>query len=211
MLNELDHCDKQRTRMTLDLKAAEFTFQGLRPIPVAVTTIHGTQLNGLMSLSGGPAGIVPEAPRATVSITKYNFSHDLILNGGVFAMHVLSNDPDMIETSLDILMTLGGSSGRNGDKISKLSTKPGLTGAPILLGALSYVECRVTGSLDNDENTIFVGDVVAAERLNKGRKLDVGEAWGKLPKEWIEQYEANHHPQLDHCRVMRGLSVEGTH
>ena len=191
--------------MTLDLKAAEFTFQGLRPIPVAVTTVHGGRANGLMSLSGGPAGIIAEAPRVTVSITKYNFSHDLILHGGVFAMHVLSNDPDQLATSLEILMALGGSSGRDGDKLAALETKAGVTGSPILLGALSYVEARVTGSLDNDENTIFVGDVVAAERLNKGRKLDIGEAWAKLPPEWIHQYEANHEPQLDHCRMMRGL------
>ncbi len=191
--------------MTLDLKAAEFTFQGLRPIPVAVTTVHGERANGLMSLSGGPAGIISEAPRVTVSITKYNFSHDMILNGGVFAMHVLSNDPSIIDTSIEILMALGGSSGRDGDKLAALETKTGVTGTPILLGALSYVEAQVTGSLDNDENTIFVGDVVAAERLNKGRKLDIGEAWSKLPPEWIEQYDRNHHPQLDHCRLMRGL------
>jgi len=194
--------------MSLDLKAAEFTFQGLRPIPVAVTTVHDGRTNGLMSLSGGPAGILPEAPRATVSITKYNFSHDLILNGGVFAMHVLSNDPEMLPTSLDILMTLGGSSGRDGQKLDALETKEGVTGAPILLGALSYVEVRLTGSLDNDENTIFVGDVVAAERLNPGRKLDIGEAWSKLPPEWIVMYEHNHHPQMDHCRKMRGLAPQ---
>ena len=191
--------------MTVDLKAAEFTFQGLRPIPVAVTTVHGGRANGLMSLSGGPAGIVPEAPRVTVSITKYNFSHDLILHGGVFAMHVLSNDPDLLPTSLDILMALGGSSGRDGDKLDGLEIKHGATGVPILLGALSYVEARVTGRLDNDENTIFVGDVIAAERLNKGRKLDIGEAWAKLPPEWIERYEHNHHAQLEHCRGARGL------
>jgi flavin reductase (DIM6/NTAB) family NADH-FMN oxidoreductase RutF len=191
--------------LDLDLKAAEFTFQGLRQIPVAVTTTYGGRANGLMSLSGASAGILPEAPRVTVSITKYNFSHDLILNGGVFAMHVLGNDPDLLPTSLAILMALGGSSGRDGDKLAGLEVKQGLTGSPILLGALSYVEARVTGSLDNDENTIFVGDVVAAERLHKGRKLDIGEAWGKLPHEWIEQYEANHEPQMDHCRMMRGL------
>jgi len=191
--------------MTLDLKAAEFTFQGMRPIPVAVTTVHGDRANGLMSLSGGPAGIVPEAPRVTVSITKYNFSHDLILHGGVFVMHVLGNDPELLPTSLAILMALGGSSGRDSDKLAALETKQGVTGAPVLLGALSYVEARVTGSLDNDENTIFVGDVVAAERQHKGRKLDIGEAWSNLPPEWIEQYEHNHHPQLEHCRLMRGL------
>lgn len=195
--------------MTLDLKAAEYTFQGLRPVPVAVTTTHGGRANGLMSLSGGPAGIVPEAPRAMVSITKFNFSHDLILRGGVFAMHVLSNDPDMLPTSLDILMALGGSSGRDTDKLKALETKEGVTGAPILLGALSYVEARLTGFLDNDENTIFVGDVVGAERLNKGRKLDIADAWSRLPSEWIETYEHNHVAQLEHCRRMRCMPAIG--
>jgi len=191
--------------MTLDLAAAQFTFQGLRPIPVAVTTTAGGRTNGLMSLSGGAAGIVPEAPRATVSITKYNFTHDLLLDGGVFAMHVLSNAPELLETSLTILMALGGTSGRDGDKLAGLDAKVGVTGSPILLGALSYVEAVVTASLDNDENTIFVGDVVAAERLNAGRKLDIGEAWAKLPPEWVETYERNHVAQVDHSRRMRGL------
>lgn len=149
--------------MTLDLAAADKVLAGLRPFPVAVTTIDAGFANGLMSLSAGAASIVPELPRATVSLTKYNKTHDMLVNSGIFVMHMLSAGPDEIDKSLEILMTLGGSSGRDGDKISKLRTKPGVTGAPILLDAHSYVECRITGSLDNDENTIFVGDVVAAE------------------------------------------------
>jgi flavin reductase (DIM6/NTAB) family NADH-FMN oxidoreductase RutF len=193
--------------MPLDLSVANNALAGLRPYPVAVTTVHDGRTNGLMSLSGGAAGIVPEAPRATVSITKYNFTHDLILHGGVFVIHVLGSAPEVLDESLDILMTLGGSSGRDGDKLAGLRTKPGVTGAPVLLGALTYVECRVTGSLDNDENTIFVGDVVAAERLNPGGRLTVGEAWGTLPPAWIEAYDRNHHAQVDHCRKMRGLPI----
>lgn len=193
--------------MPLDLSVANNALSGLRPYPVAVTTMQDGRTNGLISLSGGAAGIVPEAPRAMVSITKYNYTHDLILNGGVFAIHVLGSAPEVLDESLDILMTLGGSSGRDGDKLGGLRTKPGVTGAPVLLGALTYVECRVTGSLDNDENSIFVGDVVAAERLNPGGRLTVGEAWGKLPPAWIEEYERNHHAQVDHCRQMRGLPI----
>jgi flavin reductase (DIM6/NTAB) family NADH-FMN oxidoreductase RutF len=195
--------------MPLDLAVANAALAGLRPYPVAVTTVHDGRTNGLMSLSGGAAGIVPEAPRATVSITKYNFTHDLILNGGVFVIHVLGNAPELIDESLDILMRLGGSSGRDGDKLAGLRTKPGVTGAPVLLGALTYVECTVTGVLDNEENSIFVGDVVAAERLNQGGRLTVGEAWAKLPPAWIEEYERNHHAQVDHCRQMRGLPIPG--
>jgi flavin reductase (DIM6/NTAB) family NADH-FMN oxidoreductase RutF len=195
--------------MPLDLKAADYTLSGLRPFPVAVTTNDGGKLNGLMSLSAGTMSIVPEAPRVTVSLTKYNLTHDMVLRGGVFAMHLLGNSAELIDKSLEILMVLGGSSGREGDKISKLRTRTGEVGCPILLDALSYVEGTLCHAFDADESTIFVADVVAAERLNGGGRLNIGEAWGKLPPEWIEQYEANHIPQLQSARSYRGLPIDG--
>lgn len=189
--------------MTFDPDAANRALAGLRPFPVAVTTINGGFANGLMSLSAGSASIIPEAPRATISLTKYNKTHDMVLESGIFVMHMLSAEDDQIDKSLDILMILGGRSGRDGDKISKLRTKTGVTGAPILLDAHSYVEARVTASLDVQESTIFVGDVVGAEILNDGGRLRIGEAWSKLPQDWIEQYDANHVPQLENARARR--------
>jgi flavin reductase (DIM6/NTAB) family NADH-FMN oxidoreductase RutF len=194
--------------MSLDLKAAEFTLQGLKPYPAAVTTVLNGRENGLMSLSLAAAGIIPEAPRVTVGITKYNFTHNLILESGVFVAHILGNAPDVIDDSLNILMTLGGSSGRDGEKLTDLATKPGVTGAPILTDALSYLECRVVRSLDADENTIFLADVIGAGRLREGGKLNIGEAWSKLPKEWLDMYNANHHGQLNDCRAQRGLPTD---
>lgn len=186
--------------------AADYTLGGLRPYPVAVTTTAAGRANGLMSLSAGSAGIIREAPRVTISLTKYNLTHDMVLQSGIFAMHLLCNDEDVLEESLRILMVLGGSSGRDGDKMASLSTKPGVTGAPILTDALAYVEASVCGSLDNDENTIFVGDVVASERLRpKGGRLHINEAWGKLPREWIERYEENHVGQLADAKRRRGI------
>jgi flavin reductase (DIM6/NTAB) family NADH-FMN oxidoreductase RutF len=186
--------------------AADYTLGGLRPFPVAVTTVAGGRANGLMSLSAGSAGIVREAPRVTVSLTKYNFTHDLLIEGGVFAMHLLCADDEIIDESLNILMTLGGSSGRDGDKLASLHTKVGVTGTPILIDTLAYVEATMSGSLDNDENTIFVGDVVASERFRpSGKRLDIGNAWKRLPPEWIEQYERNHEPQLADSKRRRGL------
>ena len=189
--------------MTVDTDAANKVLAGLRPFPVAITTIDGGFANGLMSLSAGSASIIPEAPRATVSLTKYNLTHDMLLNSGVFAMHMLSAGDDEVDASMEILMTLGGSSGRDGDKIGKLRTKDGVTGAPILLDAHSYVECRVIGSLDVQESTIFVGDVVASEVFSGAQRIKIGEAWGKLPAEWIEQYDANHVPQLQSAKDHR--------
>jgi flavin reductase (DIM6/NTAB) family NADH-FMN oxidoreductase RutF len=192
----------------LAMAAADYTLGGLRPFPVAVTTIVDGRRNGLMSLSAGSAGIIREAPRVTISLTKYNLTHDMVLESGLFAMHLLCNDEDVIEESIRILMVLGGSSGRDGDKMGLLNSKPGVTGVPILTDALAYVEARVCGTLDNDENTIFVGDVVASERLRaKGGRLHINEAWGKLPKDWIERYEDNHVGQLEDAKRRRGLAT----
>lgn len=187
------------------LQAASSTMAGMRPIPVAVTTTDGTRSNGLISLSGGPASIVPEAPRAMVGITKYNLTHDLIAAGGVFVIHVLGNADELIDASVEIIKALGGRSGRDGDKLAGLRVGSGVTGAPILLDALSYVECRVTGSYDNEENTTYYGDVVAAARLHRGGKLDIATAWSRLGSGWTDQYELDHEPQIAHSRAMRGL------
>jgi flavin reductase (DIM6/NTAB) family NADH-FMN oxidoreductase RutF len=132
----------------------------------------------------------------------------MVLESSLFAMHLLCNDDDVMEESLRILMVLGGTSGRDRDKMSFLRTRPGLSDVPILTDALAYVEARVCGTLDNDENTIFVGDVIASERLRpKGRRLHINEAWDRLPRDWIEQYEHNHVGQLEDARRRRGLSV----
>jgi flavin reductase (DIM6/NTAB) family NADH-FMN oxidoreductase RutF len=195
--------------MTLDsdaLKAANYTLNGLRPYPIAVTTVSSGRSNGLIALSSGSGSIIPEAPRVMVGLSKYNLTHDLVMESGVFVMHLLANgSPEVLDASLKVLMQLGGSSGREGDKLAGLSTKPGVTGAPILLDALSYVEGRVVNSMDCDENTVFLADVVASERLQPAERLNIGDAWAKLPKEWVEQYEANHEPQLASAKELRGL------
>jgi flavin reductase (DIM6/NTAB) family NADH-FMN oxidoreductase RutF len=191
--------------MTIDLDMAGQFLSGMRPFPVAITTAWEGRTNGLMSLSAGAAGIIPEAPRMTISITKYNFSHDLVRDSGVFAVHLLGAAPELIDASLAILMGLGGSSGRDGDKLAGFATSPGVTGVPILQDALSYVEGRVVNSLDAEENTIFLADVVGAARLHKGGRLSISEAWGRLPEAWTKAYADNHHLQVDDCRRQRGL------
>lgn len=193
--------------MTLDLDAANYTLSELRPFPVAVTTVLDGRANGLVALSAGAASIVPEAPRMTISLTRCNLTHDMVSESGMFAVHLLAATPEeKLTASLDIFMGLGGSSGRDGDKISAFRTRPGVTGSPILLDALSYAEGRVVHTLDVEEGTIFVADVVAAERLHDGERLQIGPAFEKLPAEWIKRYEQGRIPQLDSARKARRLA-----
>jgi flavin reductase (DIM6/NTAB) family NADH-FMN oxidoreductase RutF len=197
--------------MSATATTANALMAGLRPFPVAITTVSQGRTNGLMSLSAGSAGIIDEAPRFQFGLTKYNFTHDLVLESGVAAMHFLAADESVLDKSLEILMGLGGSSGRDGDKLAQFRTKEGVTGVPILLDALGYVEGRVVHSLDNDENTLFICDVVAAEKFGSGPKLNIGTAWSRLPSEWTEQYERNHIHQTNDARRRRGLPLLDAH
>jgi hypothetical protein len=107
---------------------------------------------------------------------------------------------------LDIVKTLGGHSGRDGDKMGRLAMKRGVTGAPILLDALSVVECRVVKSFDCDESTYFLGDVVGNEKLGRGLPLDATQLWSALPSEWTRDYEQRHTDGLQaQARIARGL------
>jgi flavin reductase (DIM6/NTAB) family NADH-FMN oxidoreductase RutF len=193
--------------MTLDLAAANWHLSGLRPFPSAVTTLAGGRANGCIALSPGAGGIVPEAPRVMVALTTYNLTHDMVRESGVFAVHLLSGEDADLDASLGIVMGLGGRSGRDGDKIGGLATREGVTASPILLDALSYVEGRVIDAMDCEENTLFLADVVAAERLRPGRRLSVADAWAKLPAAWVDQYEHDHEAQVNAARAARRLPL----
>jgi flavin reductase (DIM6/NTAB) family NADH-FMN oxidoreductase RutF len=192
--------------MSLDLAAADSVLAGLRPYPVAVTTKSGDRLNGLISLSAGSGSVLHEAPRVQISLAKRNLTHDLVLESGVFAMHLLADgDDDVRERSFAIIRGLGGSSGRDRDKIADFNTKPGVTGSPILLDALSYVEGRVVFTLDTEESHLFIADVVAAERLHRLPKLTIASAWADLGSDWTDNYERNLIHEYNAARVERGL------
>lgn len=193
--------------VALDLAAADAVLSGLRPFPVAVTTTAGGRANGLISLSAGSGSVLREAPRVQISLAKRNLTHDLVTESGVFAMHLLAggDDEDVRAASLAIITTLGGSSGRDGDKLATLDTKPGVTGSPILTDALSYVEGRVVAALDTGESTLFLADVVAAQRLRRAPRLDIGTAWKHLPTEWTQGYERGLVVEYNAARRRRGL------
>ncbi len=193
--------------MSIDQSALDRFVFSIRSPVLAVTTHHEGRDNGLIILSGRASSVIPDAMRMSVMISKPNLSHDLIAKSGVFAIHLLASEPaDSVAHSAEIIRTLGGHSGHEGDKMAGLATRRGLTGVPILCDALSVVECRVVKSLDCDETTFFLGDVIAAEKLAKGAPLDVAKAWAVLGEEWTASYERRHNDGLiAQARNARGL------
>jgi flavin reductase (DIM6/NTAB) family NADH-FMN oxidoreductase RutF len=169
---------------------------------VAVTAAHRARANGLIASTALSASIVPESPRVLVCLARANLTHDLVLAAGAFAVHLLPAEP--IEPSLDLFHALGTRSGREGEKLAAFPTSTGLTGAPLLDHALGYIEARVASTLELDELTVVVGEVVAERRLREGGHLTIELARDRLPPEWLDDWERRREDELRSARLLLG-------
>lgn len=173
---------------------------------LAITTYHEGRSNGMVAGTGIFASLVPEAPRVLIEITKTSLTHDLVLASRVFALHTLPATPnDALTTSLSLVHTLGMRSGHDGDKMAGIAARPGVTGSPILEETLTYVEARVVGTLDAEELTIFLADVVGGGRHQSGEPLTLRVLREHLPKEWLAEWASSRERQINEARRRRGL------
>lgn len=173
---------------------------------LAITTYHEGRRNGMVAGTGVFASLVPEAPRVLIEITKTSLTHDLVLASRVFALHTLPATPkDALTTSLSLVHTLGMRSGHDGDKMAGIAARPGVTGSPILAETLTYVEARVVGTLDAEELTVFLADVVGGGRHQSGEPLTLRVLREHLPKEWLAEWATSRERQINEARRRRGL------
>lgn len=173
---------------------------------VAITTHVGGRDNGLIARSGLFASLVPEAPRILIELTKANLTHDLVQASRVFALHTLpATPPDALQKSLALVHTLGMRSGHDGDKMTGIAARQGVTGCPVLADSLTYLEARVVAALDGEELTIFLADVVAGGRLREGEPLTFDLLRRQLPNAWLSEWAASRERQIEDARRRRGL------
>jgi flavin reductase (DIM6/NTAB) family NADH-FMN oxidoreductase RutF len=164
---------------------------------VAVTAAHEGRRNGLISSTALTASLLPEAPRVAVHLSKASFTHELVLASGAFAVHLLPTE------RLEVLHALGMRSGREGDKLEEIPTRPGVTGSPLLTDAVAYVEGRVVETLDGDDLTIVLADVVAGARLRHEPFLTIELVRERMPPEWQAEWELRLESELREARRLR--------
>jgi flavin reductase (DIM6/NTAB) family NADH-FMN oxidoreductase RutF len=164
---------------------------------VAVTAAHEGRVNGLISSTALTASLLPEAPRVSIHLSKPSLTHDLVLASGSLAVHLLPAD------ALDLFRVPGIRSGHDGDKLSGIATRPGVTGSPILADAVAYVEARVVDTLDGDELTIVLADVVAAARLRDEPVLTIELVRERLPPEWLDEWQRHREREVSAGRRLR--------
>ena len=136
----------------------QFTY-GLYAVGVA----HGDEKN--LFTANWLTQVSFEPPLIALSVENGSHSIALLRAGGVFAVSVFSSD------DRDAAGALGKRWELRPTKIDEVEHEIGVTGCPVLTGALGSVECRVTGSLPAGDSTVFLGEVIAARVGREGTPL----------------------------------------
>ena len=126
------------------------------PAAVAVVTIDvdgqrlGLTITSFVSLSLEP-------PLVAISVSRQAALHELVREAGAFAVSFLAQGQERLAQHFSRgVPPIGLWKG--------IETREGRLGAPLLEGALGWIECRLAGEHATGDHTLFVGEVEAVER-----------------------------------------------
>ncbi|HMZ08292.1 MAG TPA: flavin reductase family protein [Anaerolineales bacterium] len=119
---------------------------------------HGMTVNSFTSISLNPALI-------TVSLQQNTRTHELVMKSKVFGLTILSTEQENISN------LFAGRMPEVEDRFALLKTETLVTGAPLIVGGLSWMDCRVLQSYDAGMNTLFIAEVAAAHGTGSGDPL----------------------------------------
>ncbi len=115
---------------------------------------RGLTANALTSVSLTP-------PLLLVCIDKKSDTYPCFEESRLFTVNILADDQQALSRKFAV---------SGGDKFEGVSYRAGANGAPILDGALAYLECRVTAVHDGGDHTIYIAAIERAE-TGSGRPL----------------------------------------
>jgi flavin reductase (DIM6/NTAB) family NADH-FMN oxidoreductase RutF len=148
---------------TLDPEALRAAMRAWSAGVTVVTTVHdgqrhGMTVNSFTSISLEPALI-------TISLQTGSRTHELVSSSRAFALTMLSAE------QTDISDRFAGRMKDIEDRFTGLQTETLITGAPLIVGGLAWLDCRVVESFDAGMNTLFIAEVLAARGTGEGTPL----------------------------------------
>jgi flavin reductase (DIM6/NTAB) family NADH-FMN oxidoreductase RutF len=149
--------------MTLDSEKLRAAMRAWSAGVTLVTAVyegsqHGATVNSFTSISLEPALI-------TISLQKSARTHELISKSRTFGLTMLSAKQSNISD------LFAGKMGEVEDRFAGLQTQTLVTGSPLIIGGLAWLDCRVLQTIEAGENTLFIAEVLAAQNISDGQPL----------------------------------------
>ncbi len=111
---------------------------------------HGMTVSSFMSVSLDP-------PLIIISLEQSTRTCDLVRQAGCFAVTILARDQQGVS------IRFAGGEAEGTDRFAGLKTETLVTGAPLISGGLSFLDCEVESSYMFGSQWLFVGRVVALQ------------------------------------------------
>ncbi len=140
-------------------------------VTVVTTTGEGGTPYGLTATAFTSVSLEP--PLVLVCVDKRSESYAHFHPSGIFAVNFLAVDHEPLSQRF---ATSGG------DKFVDLSWRRGAIGAPLLVEALGYLECRTVNVVDAGDHTVFIGQVEAGDACDAEPLLYFRGAYRKIVK-----------------------------
>jgi ferric-chelate reductase [NAD(P)H] len=106
--------------------------------------------------------VTNEPIQIATCLNKSNFTHECVMESKAFGVSILSQ-----AASLKFIGGFGFHTGRNFDKFANINYKRLVTGAPLVLeNVIGILDLKVTKALDIDTHTLFIGELLAAEKIS---------------------------------------------
>jgi flavin reductase (DIM6/NTAB) family NADH-FMN oxidoreductase RutF len=115
----------------------------------------GMTANAVTSLSLDP-------PLVLVAVVRGNATDGYLKASRCFALSILSAD----QQELSVRFSSPGPR-----DFADLATRTAVTGCPILVDALGWVDCRVVDILPGGDHEIYVGEILAGDAAHEGQPL----------------------------------------
>jgi len=119
---------------------------------------HGATVNSFTSISLEPALL-------TVTLQKSARTHELISKSRAFGLTILSAEQS------NIADLFAGKTSEVKDRFKGLETQTLVTGSPLIVGGLAWLDCRVVETFDAGNSTLFIAEVLAAQNISDGQPL----------------------------------------
>ena len=110
---------------------------------------NGMTLNWATQLSFDPKLV-------GIAVEDAAFTHELIVEGGVFSLNVLDREDRAIVRKFTKPVEVD----LEAKTLNEIPFHDGATGAPVLDQAVAYVDCEVRQTVDTGDHTLFIGEIV---------------------------------------------------
>jgi flavin reductase (DIM6/NTAB) family NADH-FMN oxidoreductase RutF len=91
-----------------------------------------------------------------IGVEKTALTHELIDQGGVFTINTIDRDDRAIVRKFTKPVEVDADAAT----LNGVPYRDGATGAPVLVGAVAWIDCEVRNRVDTGKHTFFIGEVV---------------------------------------------------